>query len=78
MINGTISNGKKLEAQFMPIEGFSIGQVKVIMDGKDVTAEYYNSNTHMASSQPYQAMLPSRQVEPSRQAIMELVSQEYE
>ena len=46
VINGTISNGKKLEAQFMPIEGFSIGQVKVIMDGKDVTAEYYNSNTH--------------------------------
>ncbi len=46
VINATISNGKKLEAQFMPIEGFSIGQVKVIMDGKDVTAEYYNSNTH--------------------------------
>lgn len=46
VINGTISNGKKLEAQFMPIEGFSIGQVKVIMDGKDVTAEYYNSNTN--------------------------------
>lgn len=45
VINATISNGKKLEAQFMPIEGFSIGQVKVIMDGKDVTAEYYNSNT---------------------------------
>lgn len=46
VINATISNGKKLEAQFMPIEGFGIGQVKVIMDGKDVTAEYYNSNTH--------------------------------
>ena len=46
VINATISNGKKLEAQFMPIEGFSIGQVKVIMDGKDVTAEYYNSNNH--------------------------------
>lgn len=46
VINATISNGKKLEAQFMPIEGFSIGQVKVIMDGKDVTTEYYNSNTH--------------------------------
>jgi hypothetical protein len=47
VINGTISNGKKLEAQFMPIEGFSIGQVKIIMDGKDVTAEYYNSNTQL-------------------------------
>lgn len=46
VVNGTISNGKKLEAEFIPIEGFSIGQVKIIMDGKDVTDEYYNSTTH--------------------------------
>lgn len=46
VVNGTIKNGKKLEAEFMPIEGFSIGQVKIIMDGKDVTDEYYNSTTH--------------------------------
>lgn len=46
VINGTVKNGKKLEAEFMPIEGFSIGQVKIIMDGKDVTDEYYNSTTH--------------------------------
>lgn len=46
LVNGTISNGKKLEAEFIPIEGFSIGQVKIIMDGKDVTDEYYNSTTH--------------------------------
>ena len=46
VVNGTISNGKKLEAEFMPVEGFSIGQVKIIMDGKDVTDEYYNSTTH--------------------------------
>lgn len=46
VVNGTISNGKKLEAEFMPIEGFSIGQVKIIMDGKDVTDEYYDSTTH--------------------------------
>ena len=46
VINGTVKNGKKLEAEFLPIEGFSIGQVKIIMDGKDVTDEYYNSTTH--------------------------------
>lgn len=46
VVNGTISNGKKLEAEFIPIEGFSIGQVKIIMDGKDVTDEYYDSTTH--------------------------------
>ena len=46
VINETVKNGKKLEAEFMPIEGFSIGQVKIIMDGKDVTDEYYNSTTH--------------------------------
>lgn len=46
VVNGTISNGKKLEAEFMPVEGFSIGQVKIIMDGKDVTDEHYNSTTH--------------------------------
>lgn len=46
VINGTVKNGKKLEAEFVPIEGFSIGQVKIIMDGKDVTDEYYNSTTH--------------------------------
>ena len=46
VVNGTISNGKKLETEFIPIEGFSIGQVKIIMDGKDVTDEYYNSTTH--------------------------------
>ena len=46
VINGTVKNGKKLEAEFLPIEGFSIGQVKIIMDGKDVTDEYYNSITH--------------------------------
>lgn len=46
VVIGTISNGKKLEAEFIPIEGFSIGQVKIIMDGKDVTDEYYNSTTH--------------------------------
>lgn len=46
VINGTAKNGKKLEAEFLPIEGFSIGQVKIIMDGKDVTDEYYNSTTH--------------------------------
>lgn len=46
VINGTVKNGKKLEAEFLPIEGFSIGQVKIIMNGKDVTDEYYNSTTH--------------------------------
>ena len=46
MLNGAISNGKKLEAEIMPIQGFSIGMVKVLMNGKDVTEEYYNSDTH--------------------------------
>lgn len=46
MLNGAISNGKKLEAEIIPIQGFSIGMVKVLMNGKDVTEEYYNSDTH--------------------------------
>ena len=46
MLNGAISNGKTLEAEIIPIQGFSIGMVKVLMNGKDVTEEYYNSDTH--------------------------------
>lgn len=41
----SLRNGERLQVELIPLEGFNIGLVKVIMNGTDITADTYKDGT---------------------------------
>lgn len=45
----TVRGGESYETEIAADEGYSVGGVRVVMDGEDVTAATYDPNTHVVS-----------------------------